>query len=268
MQEAGFARYPQLEPNSKSMMKMKLTLFVAVIAVALFGVGCASTETSSDPLENGLVAYYPFNGNSLDESGNGIHGGVNGATLCSDRHNKPKSAYSFNGRSWVELPKNKILKFGAGDFSYCAWINTSLVDLKGRVTATIIAEDSNARPHRFLALDYRGRLFFGVRDSDFPSDKILTDNGESIADSKWHQIVGIRKGAHFKIAVDGNIVKVTENVKVGSSDEEIPVGIGARMDSASKNTFKGSIDDVRIYNRALSAEEVKALYDLEKPKGK
>ena len=39
----GFARYPQLEPNSKPMKKTKLTLFVAVLAVALFGMGCAST---------------------------------------------------------------------------------------------------------------------------------------------------------------------------------------------------------------------------------
>ena len=73
-------------------MKTKLTLFVSVLAVALFGVGCASTETNSDPLKNGLVAYYPFNGNSLDESGNGHHGGVDGASLITDRHDTSKSA--------------------------------------------------------------------------------------------------------------------------------------------------------------------------------
>ena len=48
MQEAGFARNPQLEPNSKSMMKTKLTLFVTVLAAALFGMGCASTETHTE----------------------------------------------------------------------------------------------------------------------------------------------------------------------------------------------------------------------------
>ena len=42
-------------------MKTKITLFVAVFAVALFGVGCASTESGGDPLKDGLVAYYPFN---------------------------------------------------------------------------------------------------------------------------------------------------------------------------------------------------------------
>ena len=81
MQEAGFARNPQLEPNSKSMMKTKLTLFVTVLAVALFGMGCASSS-----LNKGLVAYYPFNGNAKDESGNGNDGEVNGATLGADRN--------------------------------------------------------------------------------------------------------------------------------------------------------------------------------------
>ena len=53
------------------MMKTKLTLFVAVLAAALFGVGCASLETTQTKLKKGLVAYYPFNGNAKDESGNG-----------------------------------------------------------------------------------------------------------------------------------------------------------------------------------------------------
>ena len=53
------------------MMKTKLTLFVAVLAAALFGMGCASSS-----LNNGLVAYYPFNGNANDESGNQLHGTV------------------------------------------------------------------------------------------------------------------------------------------------------------------------------------------------
>ncbi len=68
MQEAGFARNPQLEPNSKSMMKTKLTLLVTVLTAALFGGGCATTEPAF--VSDGLVAYYPFNGNVKDESVN------------------------------------------------------------------------------------------------------------------------------------------------------------------------------------------------------
>jgi hypothetical protein len=251
------------------MMKTKLTLFVAVLAVALFGMGCASTETISDPLKNGLVAYYPFNRNSVDESGSGIHGGVNGATLSSDRHNQPNRAYNFNGRSWVELPLNKILNFGAGDFSYCVWIKTSTAN--DDYMDYIIADDSGGKSHRFLGLGRGAKPVFSVRDGD--SNHAHSPAKDTVADSKWHQLIGIRKGRYVYLAIDGNIVSEAENVKVRSTDVNWPgnnayVGIGARMDSASKRPFVGSLDDVRIYNRALSAEEVKALYDLEKPKTK
>ena len=249
-----------------SIMKSKLTLFVTVFATALLGVGCALTETGGEPLKEGLVAYYPFNGNSIDESGTGIHGGVNGATFAPDRNGKSKSAYSFNGKSWVELPPNEKLEFGAGDFSYYAWVKTSLDNIKSSVTSTVISEDSNNGPLRMLVFASDGTLIFGARDD--ANINIRIESTGSIADSKWHQIVGIRKGAHFSLAVDGKIVAVEENEKAGSSDVGVPVWIGARVDSASKNPFVGLIDDVRIYNRALSEEQVKALYDLEKPKGK
>ena len=54
---------------------------------------------SAVDLQSGLVAYYPFNGNANDESGNGHHGTVMGATLTSDRFGRPNKAYHFNGLS-------------------------------------------------------------------------------------------------------------------------------------------------------------------------
>ena len=121
-------------------MKIKLTLFVAVVAVALFGMGCASVvETMTGTLfpedytvkkeqpeteynENvserprnephgfdiskGLVAYYPFNGDAKDTSGNNHHGDVKGAILGEDRHGKPSEAYYFDGKD--ECPQRKV----------------------------------------------------------------------------------------------------------------------------------------------------------------
>ena len=85
-------------------MNTKLTLFVAVLAAALFGVGCAS------PLEKGLVAYYPFNGNAKDESGNGNDGGVSGAILTTDRHGKEENAYLFDNKNdYIDIPNHPSL---------------------------------------------------------------------------------------------------------------------------------------------------------------
>ena len=56
--------------------------------------------------KNGLVGWWPFNGNANDESGNGNHGTVNGATLSSDRNGELNRAYYYNGNSFISLMNN------------------------------------------------------------------------------------------------------------------------------------------------------------------
>jgi hypothetical protein len=71
-------------------------------------------------LKAGLVAYYPFNGNANDESGNGNNGVVHGANLTMDRLNNQNSAYEFNGSTYLDLPENTYIY---GDFTICFWVN-------------------------------------------------------------------------------------------------------------------------------------------------
>jgi outer membrane protein assembly factor BamB len=217
-------------------------------------------------LKDGLVAYYPFNGNANDESGKGHDGEVKGATLSKDRHNADGKAYSFDGKSWIELPQSENLKFGANDFTYCAWFNTSMKDPVTGRSALIVSEDNNQNPQRALSLGWVNgipRGSFGVRDNAKEAAG-LTDDKNKVADSRWHQLIGIRAGSTFKLAIDGKIVSVEENSEVTSSDAGVPIRIGARAGSPM-NPFLGLIDDVRIYNRAFSDGEIAALYDLEKP---
>ena len=76
---------------------MHLTKSIRTIALLFVGIGLAVNAYSQSFLTNGLVAYYPFNGNANDASGNGNNGIVNGATLASDRFGRANQAYSFNG---------------------------------------------------------------------------------------------------------------------------------------------------------------------------
>src|SRR5664279_2093476 len=72
-------------------------------------------------LNNGLVAYYPFNGNANDASGNGMDGVVYGATLTADRFGLTNSAYRFDGSSWIQLP-DAILPVAAPEFTLSVWV--------------------------------------------------------------------------------------------------------------------------------------------------
>ncbi len=71
-----------------------------------------------------LIAFYPFNGNANDESGNGNHGTVYGATLTTDRFNQPNRAYYFDGiNDYIMVPNSSILQI-SGEITMSAWFQT------------------------------------------------------------------------------------------------------------------------------------------------
>ena len=79
---------------------------------------------SQADLSDGLVAYYPFDGNANDESGNVYHGTVNGASLTTDRNENPNSAYRFDGvNDYIETSYSPIVH--QGDSSLNLWIKAN-----------------------------------------------------------------------------------------------------------------------------------------------
>ncbi|MBK7255500.1 MAG: hypothetical protein IPI04_16720 [Ignavibacteria bacterium] len=79
---------------------------------------------SSNP-DSGLIAYYPFNGNTKDESGNGNNGTNNGAVLTSDRFGTSGRAYSFN-LNYIEIPNSPSLKSPVNSVTLSFWTNISM----------------------------------------------------------------------------------------------------------------------------------------------
>ena len=105
------------------------------------------------------------------------------------------------------------------------------------------------------------------------SSRAPSPSFKAIADGKWHQLVFTVNSTGGVLYVNGEEVDAKPWAgKPALEKSRFPLTIGVRDDHrpAERSTmhFKGSIDDIRIYNRALSAKEVKALYDLEKPKTK
>ena len=85
---------------------MKKTLQLTLV---LFFFGTLSVSLQAQIPTDSLVAYYPFNGNANDESGNGNDGVVNGATLTTDRFGNVNSAYSFDGvDDWINAPNSGL----------------------------------------------------------------------------------------------------------------------------------------------------------------
>ncbi|MCH2379663.1 MAG: hypothetical protein MK236_09615, partial [Pedosphaera sp.] len=128
---------------------------IIIVVAAVIITGCASgkstykgkIETPPEPpkydLKKGLVAYYPFNGNAKDESGNGNDGEVKGATLAKDRHGEDEKTYSFDGQDdYILVPDSDSLDFGTGvdGWTISCWVNHRGPNRTKRLGGLIIAK--------------------------------------------------------------------------------------------------------------------------------
>jgi hypothetical protein len=210
-------------------------------------------------LNDGLVAYYPFNGNADDESGNSNHGMVNGATLTEDKFGNAESAYSFNGiNNYINLG-NVI---ATNVFSFSVWFTTN----SSKRNQTILG---NYRPCSyvdtgFILLNYGREIEKGDPRLQLYK-KTAIEYSEDMADNRWHHVVGVFGKNSFYFYVDG-ILRGSEtgsynqtsiNTKVGAAD-----AISDYCGVTGESYFNGKIDNIRIYSRTLSESEVQQLYQI------
>jgi hypothetical protein len=214
-------------------------------------------ETSID-LQNGLVAYYPFNGNANDESGNRNDGEVVGAVLAPDRNDKPDSAFEFDGvNSYIYVKDRESLKLTMG-LTIAAWVKTS----QSLPFAGIIVKANPVEPTTgyTLCVDDKQKLRAYIMWSH-PVDMAMVESEIKITDGKWHFIAVTYDGEFARLYIDG-MLDGTDFYMRGANGNTEPLLIGWDQSTwLSHRHFEGSIDDVRLYNRALNNYELKSLMD-------
>ena len=194
----------------------------------------------------GLVAYYPFNGNANDESQNSYDGTVFGAVLTSDRFGTPDHAYTFDGiNDYIEIP-DCILQPDLIEFSYSLWVKAN--DLNPMLLALFHGSPCGESHIATGAFDVKlsSQSWYGA--------------GYSLT-NEWTHITGVyRKGNSITAYINGQYISSTplpnENLYATNYTSS---SIGSYWRSYGY-FWNGKIDDVRIYNRALSDPEIQTLY--------
>ena len=214
-------------------------------------------SSATDSLKEGLVAYYPFNGNANDESGNGNDGEVKGATPTTDRHGKENKAYRFDGVSTISTPQNNFPK-GDNPRTVSIWFlapkqqtnnpisvlwGAGKEEYGGKTTSIQIWSSSS------ISIDTWG-------------NPIVVKLPNAINNSRWNNFTWSYSEGVSKSYLNGSLVEEKER----TIDTEYDFSVIGGNSYSNKERFTGKIDDLRIYNRALSADEISALYNLEKPK--
>ncbi len=108
-------------------MKNLLLTTIAILGLALI----SNAQVPNYVPSNGLVGWWPFNGNANDESGNGNNGNpIGGASLTQDRYGNLNKAYSFDGiDDWIEVLDNNEFRFGTTTSFTCSfWIKLRTID--------------------------------------------------------------------------------------------------------------------------------------------
>jgi hypothetical protein len=233
-----------------------------LIAVALFNQ-LAFSQVPSYVSTNGLVGYWPFNGNANDASGNGNNGTVNGATLATDRFGNSNSAYSFDGVDDFIETSNSFFNNGELDQSISVWFNPT------SNTSTIGPGQTffNTYPHNGFVFGYsyignQKIYFFKNSNPGIVSWNIAvneTYNTPAINLNSWHNAIIVKQGLVYKLYYNGNLVG-TVNTTTAALQYMCKIRFGA-ITCCQLEVFNGKLDDIAIYNRALTQAEITALYN-------
>ncbi len=215
-------------------------------------------ETEVQPLKmlqdtGGIVANWSFNENSgsisKDSVGNN-NGSVNGADWTSGASG---SALDFDGKGGhSEVPNSTSLNISGNQITLACWFKITTVNDDG----AFIFKNSQY----FLRIDNQGRVCFILYSPSWT--EVSMNWGSRIKDTDWHHTAGVYDGTEMKIYLDGKEISSVSNTGY-IKPEPSNVWIGSQ--TGSFNQFNGILDEVQIYNKALSASDVKQLYDSIEP---
>jgi PKD repeat protein len=210
----------------------------------------SDTEVKVDFIQDPLVAYYPFNGNANDESRTGNNGTVEGATLIPDRFGHTESAYNFDGSAHIDCGNNFSLDL-TDALTITLWANSS----PDNINSTLIAKENG----QIYSVQY-----------DYGTDQMTVSINGNLLSVPW----GLSGEWGFLATTydvdEGQLNLYRNGVLLDQLSYNIPLAIsgGALQigrELPDDSYFSGDLDDIRIYRRALTDDEILNLYQENVP---
>jgi hypothetical protein len=228
---------------------MKTSIFLAAIAAVIV----SSPPPATADVTEGLVAFYPFTGNANDSSGNARHLTVTDASLVSDRYGRAKAAYVFNGSSSILAAANAEPALGLSEkCSISCWAKIASFNPNG---STLVRHDGDVG---FNILNYQSPNRLAIEA--FKGGQQYRGFTGTPPAGEWCMLTATWDGTTFAMYING-VAQSVDQDNFGRVLPVQPITVGGSIPWPDQ-TLNGAIDEVRIYNRALTAEEVGALYSL------
>jgi hypothetical protein len=227
-------------------------VIVTNIAGSLTSSNATLTLLNCSPPPSGLVSWWPGNGNASDIIGGSNGTLTNGATFAAGEVGQ---AFSFNGTNqFVLIPDSPHWAFGSNDFTIDLWVNFNSV----KASNPLIANDEGGfAVNKWIFLLNNGQLEFHINSPASGNPGIYIGSTPFAPNpGEWHHVAMTKGGATYTFYVDGNPGSPASN-SIPVPDAAAPLTIGYAEPGPSVN---GLIDEVDIFNRALTSAEVAAIY--------
>lgn len=251
-------------------ISLKLTLLALGISASLLRAG----QTNLAQV-NGAIAHWAFDEGSgtsaLDSSGNNNAGTIVGAGYAPGRWD---GALSFSGTNHyvfaAEVQSGGTtgagLDMGTRDWTVSAWVKTTASGMVVTKTGWIGGSNPDAWG---LSVSGNGTVGAHIHKSGVGTVNIFSGDGQKVNDDQWHHIAVIfNRTANMVRYVDGALSGSQNDISFLSGqsiDNTKQIRIGGRDQAGDEVYFKGLIDEVRVYPRGLSAQEIASLAGLSEP---
>jgi hypothetical protein len=238
-------------------------LFLTLTLVFFFPFGMSQELPLYLPTD-GLIAYYLFNGNANDESGNGNHGTINGATLTTDRYNNADSAYAFDGfDDFIEAQIDQ-----SSSFTVATWVKLNRNDqyfgfVQHKENCTrgggyILGIDPNGN-YRYTSSNC-GECQPNPCANSYEIGYINSESGLLSSNLWYHLIVTNDGSGNYIFYLNGEVIGSESNDNMIFDYGIKPFSIGKYHDGSNLFYLDGSIDDIGLWSRALTEQEIQDVY--------
>ncbi len=222
-----------------------------------------TSDCASDDITSGLVADWEFNDGSgtsaTDSTGNGNTGTLNGGSTWGV--GKTSGGITFDGTGYVTVASPSLIPVGSSPYTLSAWIKTTGTNGQGIIGWGDYGTQSATNAFRLASYgDCNGGN--GLDNYWWGNDVVgCANNGTNLYDGTWHHVVTEYDGNARQIYIDGTLVTFDNPIPINVTRDD-NITIGATYLGNSEN-FNGTIDNVRVYNRALSDPQIAALYAVD-----
>lgn len=239
-------------------MKMSKALSILLMSLLLLG-SMAAVSFAGDT--NGLVLHYTFDGNYNDSSANGLNGQAIGDVPF---ENGVMGQCAKFGGGYLEVADNSLLDLKQA-FTVSAWVRIdSQIDEEKIYNDHILVaktgiEDWDLEAAYSVSIDTCHEAAVEMVSEDWGNENYYASQAMKLITEKWYLLTATFDGNKINFYYDGKFAGsksvIDAPVKIIDSDGPLMIGYFEEW------TFYGYMDDLRIYDRTLSAQEVKALYD-------